>query len=62
MHVCGIGKAYLSLPLSPDPRSSSLAGVSADSSSPQPPSSSSDLARCAGTEPERPVADTRFEY
>lgn len=47
--------AYLSLPLSPDQRSSSPVGVSAGSSFPQPPSSSSDLAQCAGTEPKHPV-------
>lgn len=51
--------AYLSLPLSPDQRSSSLAGVSAGSSFPRPPSSSSDLAQCADMEPERPFKDTR---
>ena len=54
----GVGLAYLSLPLSPDQISSSLAGVSAGSSFPQHPSSSSDLARCAGTAPGHPVTDT----
>lgn len=49
--------AYLSLPLSPDRRSSCLAGVSAGSSFPRPPSSSSDLAQCAGMEPKHPVTD-----
>lgn len=49
---------YLSLPLSPDQRSSSLAGVSAGSSFLQPPSSSSGLPRCVGMEPEHPVTDT----
>lgn len=63
MRVCvlateGAELAYLSLPLSPDQISSSLAGVSAGSSFPQPPSSSSDLARCAGTAPGHPVTDT----
>ena len=64
MHVCvfvmggGVDIAYLSLPLSPNLRSSSLAGGSAGSSFPQPPSSSSDPAQCAGTEPEHPVTDT----
>ena len=53
-----VGTAYLSLPLSPDQRSSSLAGVSVGSSSPQPPSSSSDLFRCAGMEPKLPVTVT----
>lgn len=51
--------AYLSLPLSPDQRSSFLAGVSAGSSFQQPPSSSSDLAQCAGMEPAHPFKDTR---
>lgn len=50
--------AYLSLPLSPDQRSSSLAGVSVGSSSLRPPSSSSDLSRCAGMEPKLPVTVT----
>lgn len=54
----GVDIAYLSLPLSPDQRSSSLVGVSAGSSFPQPPSSSSDLAQCAGMEPRHPVTDT----
>lgn len=53
VRVCVL--AYLSLPLSPDQRSSSLAGVFVGSSFPQPPSSSSDLAQCAGMEPELPV-------
>lgn len=56
--ICVCALAYLSLPLSPDQRSSSLAGVSVGSSFPQPPSSSSDLAQCAGMEPELPVTDT----
>lgn len=53
-----VGTAYLSLPLSPDQRSSSLAGVSVGSSSPRPPSSSSGLSRCAGMEPKLPVTVT----
>lgn len=49
----------MSLPLSPDQRSSSPADVSAGSSFPQPPSSSSDLAQCVGMEQELPAeADT----
>lgn len=53
----GFGTAYLSLPLSPDQRSSSLAGVSVGSSFPQPPSSSSDPAQCVGMEPGLPVTE-----
>ena len=52
--VCLLRWAFLSLPLSPDRRSSSLAGVSAGSSFPRPPAGYSDLAQCAGTEPKHP--------
>lgn len=63
LYVCvcvwqGAGTASLSLPLSPDQRSSSPADVSVGSSFPPPPSSSSDPAQCAGMEPELPVRDT----
>lgn len=49
--------AYLSLPLSPGQRSSSLAGVSAGSSFLQLPSGSSDLAQCAGMVLKHPVRE-----
>lgn len=49
--------AYLSLPLFPGQKSSSLAGESAGSSFPQPPSSSLDPVQCADTAPKHPIRD-----
>lgn len=58
----GVEMAYLSLPLSPGQRSSSLARVSAGSSFLQLPSSSSDLAQCAGTALKHPVTEKERTY
>lgn len=55
--VLVVETAYLSLPLSPGQRSSSLAGVSAGSSFLRPPSSSLDPARCAGMALKHPMCE-----